>query len=164
MPTRSYCHDPGVLGKKFVGEACPAGPAMSCLRRIADSSFLKESGSLTMKALLVDDEKELVATLAERLMFRDIEADWATSGQEALKLAEKRRYDLAVLDVKMPGMSGITLMKRLRERHPGMKFIFMPGHGSEEDFRTGSADAAHYLVKPVKLEALLEKMKAARSP
>lgn len=114
-----------------------------------------------MKALLVDDEKELVATLAERLMFRDIEADWATSGQEALKLAEENRYDLAVLDVKMPKMGGITLMKRLRENHPDMKFIFMTGHGSEDDFRAGSADASHYLVKPVKLEALLEKMKAA---
>lgn len=114
-----------------------------------------------MKALLVDDEKELVTTLAERLMFRDIEADWATSGQEALKMAEETAYDVAVLDVKMPKMSGITLMNRLRERHSAMKFIFMTGHGSEEDFKTGSADASHYLVKPVKLEALLEKMKEA---
>ncbi len=114
-----------------------------------------------MKALLVDDEKELVTTLAERLMFRDIEADWATSGTDALKLAEENAYDVAVLDVKMPKMSGLTLMKRLRERHPTMKFIFMTGHGSEEDFRTGSADASHYLVKPVKLEALLAKMKEA---
>ncbi len=117
-----------------------------------------------MKVLLVDDEKELAATLAERLSFRQIDADWATSGQEALKMAEDARYDLAVLDVKMPRMSGITLMKRLRERQPDMKFIFMTGHGSEEDFKTGSADASHYLVKPVKLEALVEKMKLALNP
>jgi DNA-binding response OmpR family regulator len=114
-----------------------------------------------VKVLLVDDEKELTATLAERLSFRGIDADWATSGQEALELADGTRYDLAVLDVKMPKMSGITLMKRLRDRHPAMKFIFMTGHGSEEDFKTGSADASHYLVKPVKLEALVEKMKLA---
>ncbi len=114
-----------------------------------------------MKVLLVDDERELVVTLAERLTFRDIEADWATSGRDALKLAEENHYDLAVLDVKMPKMGGITLMKRLRETHPAMKFIFMTGHGSEEDFRAGSTDASHYLVKPVKLEALMEKMKAA---
>ena len=114
-----------------------------------------------MKVLLVDDEKELAATLAERLSFRQIDADWATSGQDALKMAEETAYDLAVLDVKMPKMSGIILMKRLRERHPEMKFIFMTGHGSEEDFTAGSADASHYLVKPVKLDALLEKMKEA---
>ena len=114
-----------------------------------------------MKVLLVDDEKELTATLAERLSFRGIDAEWATSGQEALELAANARYDLAVLDVKMPKMSGITLMKRLRERYPDMKFIFMTGHGSEDDFKTGSAGASHYLVKPVKLEALVEKMKLA---
>ncbi len=114
-----------------------------------------------MIALLVDDERELVATLAERLSFRGIEADWATSGHEALELAEKKNYNVAVLDVKMPKMGGISLMKRLRERHPEMKFIFMTGHGSEEDFRAGSTDASHYLVKPVKLEALVERMEEA---
>lgn len=113
-----------------------------------------------MNVLLVDDEKELTATLAERLAFRGIDADWATSGQDALELAKANQYDLAVLDVKMPKMSGIALMKRLKARCPNMKFIFMTGHGSEEDFKTGSADAA-YLVKPVKLEALVEKMKRA---
>ena len=67
-----------------------------------------------MRVLLVDDEKELVATLAERLAIRGIDADWVTSSEEALKLAETETYDLAVLDVKIPRISGIELEKKLK--------------------------------------------------
>ncbi|MBN2418151.1 MAG: response regulator transcription factor [Deltaproteobacteria bacterium] len=113
-----------------------------------------------MKVLLVDDEAELVETLAERLIMRNITADWATGGEEALFKAEKIPYDIAVLDVKMPGLSGITLKKLLEQKNPGMKFIFMTGHGSEDDFHAGSMEAGqdYYLVKPVNIEDLIKKM------
>lgn len=113
-----------------------------------------------MRVLLVDDEEELVSTLAERLLLRGIQADWATSGEEALRLAETGSYDLAVLDVKIPRISGLNLKKRLEEKLPGMKYVFVTGHGSEEDFRSGSSEAGeeNYLVKPVNIEALILKM------
>ena len=90
-----------------------------------------------MRILLVDDEAELVSTLAERLSFRGIEADWVTSGEEALKQVEKQHYDAAVLDVKIPRISGLALKKLLEEKDPHLKFIFLTGHGSEEDFMIG---------------------------
>ena len=62
-----------------------------------------------MKILLVDDERELVTTLAERLAIRGIDADWATTGEEALKKAEAEPYDLAILDIKIPRISGVSL-------------------------------------------------------
>jgi DNA-binding response OmpR family regulator len=113
-----------------------------------------------MKVLLVDDEHELVSTLAERLSLRGIEADWAISGEEAIRLAEKKSYDVAVLDVKIPGISGLELKRKLQSKRPDLKFIFMTGHGSEEDFRTCSAETADgcYLVKPVNIEDLIQKM------
>ena len=113
-----------------------------------------------MRVLLVDDEKELVTTLAERLSYRGIDAEWATSAEDALKLAETKTYDIALLDVKMPRISGLELKKRLQSKHTGMKFIFLTGHGSEDDFRAGTAEtgAAYYLVKPVKIEVLVIKM------
>lgn len=116
-----------------------------------------------MQILLVDDEEELVSTLAERLSLRGIEADWATSGEDAIRAVEKKTYDLAVLDVKIPRISGIQLKKRLEEKSPAMKFIFMTGHGSEADYEAGQAEAGegYYLVKPVDIEALIEKMKQA---
>ena len=117
-----------------------------------------------MRVLLVDDEEELVTTLAERLSLRGVDARWATSAKDASRLAEAESFDLAVLDVKMPQMGGIDLKKQLEQMHPGMKFIFLTGHGSEQDFRTGSAEAACYLVKPVNIEVLLQTMKKALEP
>ena len=113
-----------------------------------------------MKILLVDDEKELVSTLAERLEIRGIDADWVISGEEALEQAERTFYDLAVLDIKIPRISGFSLKRQLQEKHPEMKFIFMTGHGSGYDFETGSAEAGaeNYLAKPVDITTLIEKM------
>jgi DNA-binding response OmpR family regulator len=112
-----------------------------------------------MRVLLVDDEEELVTALAERLSYRGIEADWSTTGSRALELVEAQAYDVAVLDVKMPNISGIELKRRLEKIRPGMKYIFLTGHGSEEDFRTGSAEASGYLVKPLDIEALIKTMR-----
>jgi len=113
-----------------------------------------------MKVLLVDDEHELVSTLAERLSFRGIQADWATSGEEAMRLTEKNTYDVAVLDVKIPRISGLELKRKLHAKIPAMKFIFMTGHGSEDEFRNCSAETGEgcYLVKPVNIEDLIRKM------
>jgi DNA-binding response OmpR family regulator len=113
-----------------------------------------------MRILLVDDEKELVSTLAERLSFRGIEAEWTASAADALKLLETQYFDIAVLDVKLPKISGLQLKKKMQEKHPDMKFIFITGHGSEEDFNAGAAETGvdYYLVKPVRIEALIEKM------
>jgi len=113
-----------------------------------------------MRVLLVDDEEQLVSTLAERLAFRGIQANWATSSTAALELIETESFDLAILDVKMPKISGLELKKRLHVLRPAMKFIFLTGHGSEDDFNIGTAEAGKdfYLVKPVKIESLLEKM------
>lgn len=114
-----------------------------------------------MRLLLVDDETELVSALAERLRLRGIETDFATDGDAAADKVRAGAYDLAVLDMKMPGLSGLDLKKKLQRLRPGMRFIFMTGHGSEEDFRAGSAEAAGYLVKPVRIEALLSAVQAA---
>lgn len=113
-----------------------------------------------MRVLLVDDEEELVSTLAERLTIRGIDADWAVICNDALKLTETESYDIAVLDVKMPKLSGIELKKKLQEKWPSMKFIFITGHGSEKDYREGMAEAGaeYYLVKPIDIESLIEKM------
>jgi len=113
-----------------------------------------------MKVLLVDDEEELVSTMAERLSLREIDADWSTSAEDALRKLETDRYDVAVLDVKIPRISGIELKKQMERKAPHTKFIFLTGHGSEADFKAGSAEAGpeFYLVKPVNIEDLIKKM------
>ena len=110
--------------------------------------------------LLVDDEKEFVATLAERLSMRGIDTEWVTSGEEALQRAAAGGYDLAILDVKMPRIGGIALKKQLHTMLPLMKFIFMTGHGSEQDFKTAISQTGveYYLIKPVPIDTLISKI------
>lgn len=114
-----------------------------------------------MKILLVDDEVELVSAMAERLSLRDIDADWTDSGEKALAMAESCTYDLAVLDMKMPKLSGLELRGLLAAKYPAMKFIFLSGHGSESDFKAGSAQAIGYLIKPIRIEDLIAKIEEA---
>jgi len=113
-----------------------------------------------MRVLLVDDELELVSTVAERLTIRGIDADWSTSSEEALKKIQGKAYDVAILDVKMPKVSGLDLKKMMQKIRPEMKYIFITGHGSEEDFKAGSAEAGakYYLLKPVNIEDLIKKI------
>lgn len=117
-----------------------------------------------MRVLLVDDEEELVTTLAERLGYRGIEAHWTTNGHEAVQLTEEMPFDVVVLDVKMPHLGGIELKKRLERIRPGMKFVFVTGHGSEEDFRIGSAEADRYLPKPLDIESFVETLTEVVEP
>lgn len=109
-----------------------------------------------MKILLVDDEVEFVSTLSERLNMRGFDTQWCSSAAQALKLAGQTTFDLAVLDVKMPAIGGIELKRQLQKHSPDMRFIFITGHGSQEDFCVGREEAACYLGKPVGIDVLMD--------
>ncbi len=111
-----------------------------------------------MKVLLVDDEEKFVSRLSERLELRGFETDWSTTCEEALSRVEKNRYDIIVLDMKMPSMSGIDLKKRIEKTNPKMKFIFVTGHGSEKDYEILCSEAFCCIIKPFKIEMLVEKI------
>jgi len=113
-----------------------------------------------MRVLLVDDEEELVSTLAERLAMRGITASWVTGYRAALDIVEHEPFDIALLDVRLPEMNGLELKRLLEVKRPGMKFIFLTGHGSEEDFKACSAESGrdYYLIKPVQIEVLMAKL------
>jgi len=114
-----------------------------------------------MRVLLIDDEEEFVATLAERLQLRGIDADWATSAEDGLQLVAKKQYDIAVLDVKMPKISGIDLKAKIQAVSPATKFIFLTGHGSEKDFIAGKSISEFYLIKPIQIDDLVDKLQTA---
>lgn len=114
-----------------------------------------------MRVLLVDDEEEFVSTLAERLQIRGIDADWATSAEDGLRRVTEKKYDIAVLDVKMPKISGIDLKAKIQALSPVTKFIFLTGHGSEQDFIAGKSISEFYLIKPIQIDDLVEKLQTA---
>ena len=115
-----------------------------------------------LRVLLVDDEDEMVTALAERLSLRGIEADWVSSGEDAIARVTDEKYDIVVLDVKMPGMSGLETMEQIQRLQPQTKVIFLTGHGSVSDFNSCiEAGACFYLMKPTDIEVLIEKMNEA---
>ena len=110
-----------------------------------------------MKVLLVDDEEKFALMLAKRLALRGIQADVFFSGEKALDTVEQgNRFDVAILDVKMPGIGGIELKRRLGLLDGRMKFVFLTGHGSKMDFTTGALEAENYLPKPLQIDVLIE--------
>ena len=115
-----------------------------------------------MKVLLVDDEEEFVKALAERLKMRDLRSDTVLDGEEALSFVEDQEPDVMVLDLKMPGIDGMEVLRQVRKAYPKIQVIILPGHGTEkheeEAKRLGAFD---YLEKPVNLDVLVKKMKAA---
>jgi DNA-binding response OmpR family regulator len=136
---------------------------MDPLHRHAAPGTEREGEIATMRVLLVDDEKEFVSTLAERLTLRGIDVEWTTGGHEALKLAEAGCFDVAILDVKMPAMGGLKLKGKLQEACPNMRFLFLTGYGAEKDFRAVSSQVGEdfCLVKPVDIDDLIGKIMAA---
>jgi DNA-binding NtrC family response regulator len=110
-----------------------------------------------MKVLLVDDEQKFALMLSKRLGLRGITAEVFFSGEKALDAVETgNRFDVAVLDVKMPGIGGIELKQRLSTVDPKMRFVFLTGHGSGTDHETGSLEAGECLPKPLKIEQLID--------
>jgi len=84
------------------------------------------------KVLLVDDEKEFVSTLAERLRLRGIQADETGSGEEALRLIAHAAPQVVVLDVMMPGMGGLEVLQRVKSTYPNIEVILLTGIGSNK--------------------------------
>ena len=115
-----------------------------------------------LKLLLVDDEEGFVTTLAERLELRGIESRVALNGEEALALAADEEPQVMVLDLRMPGMSGLEVLKAARSRWPLIEVIMLTGHGSEQDRDAClSLGAGAYHKKPLELEVLLDSIRAA---
>lgn len=115
-----------------------------------------------IKILLVDDEEELVKTLSERMNMRNFGTDVAFNGEEALKLVDNEIPDVMVLDLKMPGIDGMEVLRRIKNHYPEIEVIILTGHGTEEDEREALDLGAYcYLTKPVDIENLVAHIKSA---
>lgn len=118
-----------------------------------------------IQILLVDDEPLLVETLAERLEIRGISAEWVTTGEAGCNILNHHKFDVAILDINLPGMNGFDLKTQMVRIAPEMKFIFITGHNAcsmehdnpgEKKIITGSTAC---LTKPVDITVLVEKIR-----
>ncbi len=116
------------------------------------------------RVLVVDDEEELVSALVERLRLRGFHATGVTTGAEALASIRQEPCDVVLLDVKMPGLGGLDVIRRIKETRPGLEVILLTGHGSPGSAEQGlRAGAYEYLMKPVKIDELVRILRSAGS-
>lgn len=114
------------------------------------------------KVLLVDDEREFVHMLSDRLEMRDLGAAVVYDGEQALAAVSEEEPEVMVLDLKMPGIDGIEVLRRVKTEHPNVEVIVLTGHGSEEIKRNClELGACAYLEKPVDIDTLTKTMKEA---
>lgn len=110
-----------------------------------------------IKLLIVDDEVKFLDSISRRLEMRGFEVTRASNGDQALDAAREASFDLALLDLKMPGLNGQQVLKMLKEEHKYLEVIILTGHGSVDSaVECTRLGAFSYLPKPYELEKLLE--------
>ncbi len=115
-----------------------------------------------LRILLVDDEKEFVQTLSERLKMRQFTSEIAYNGQEALDFADQEETEVMILDLKMPGIDGFEVLRKIKKTKPDIEVIILTGHGTEKDRKTCmDLGAFAYLQKPADIDLITETMKRA---
>lgn len=119
---------------------------------------------LAAKTLIVDDEQAVRSSLQEILDLEDYPADSAANGEEALELLKHDEYELVILDLKLPGIPGIEVMRQIQKRAPETKVIILTGYGSLETaveaLRSGAED---YIQKPYDVAEILDSVGRALS-
>jgi DNA-binding NtrC family response regulator len=122
----------------------------------------KEKTLEPIKVLLVDDEEEFVKILVERIEMMNIGPGVAFNGEQALKLVEDEIPDVMVLDIKMPGIDGLEVLRRVKKAYPDIQVIMLTGYGEDKDEREARRlGAFEFLYKPVNIEIVVNTIKRA---
>jgi DNA-binding response OmpR family regulator len=115
-----------------------------------------------MKVLLVDDEIDFITTLSNRLGMRGIKTDIVHDGQAALDYVAKSEPDVIILDLKMPGMYGMEVLRRLSKTNPSIQVVILTGHGTDRDEEEAQRlKAFDYLRKPTDIDTLADRIRGA---
>ncbi len=128
----------------------------------ADNVYRQQKFELPSKVLFVDDEKDFVQTVSQRLISRDVGTYGVYDGKEALELIAEDQPEVMVLDLKMPGMHGVEVLRKTKELAPEIEVIILTGHGTTKDMeQCMELGAFAYMNKPVNIEELSATIKAA---
>jgi DNA-binding NtrC family response regulator len=119
---------------------------------------------MTEKVLLIDDEVDFLENLSERMRVRGMDVSTAQTTDNAIDAVESAEYDAIVLDLQMPGMNGIDMLKVIKERHPEMQVILLTGQATlEAGIEAMKLGAMDFMEKPADINSLTEKIKKAQA-
>lgn len=122
------------------------------------------SSSEPFRVLIVDDEEDFVRVLLKRLQRRNLDVVSVTGGAEALRTVTDSRFDAVVLDLRMPGMDGMSTLRAIKSSDPGVEVIILTGQAELELARQAmTLGAFDYLLKPPDFDELLHKIQDAAS-
>ena len=115
-----------------------------------------------IRVLLVDDEEELIDYLSKRLLREGFTVKAVGSGTEAVAAVRQESFDVAIVDLKMPGMDGIETMVQFKRHRPFLPSIVLTGHGSvEAALESGRRGAFLFMEKPADHEQLMQALREA---
>jgi len=115
-----------------------------------------------IRVLLIDDEETLIEYLSKRLLREGFTVKASFSGEEAVEVATNNDFDVAVVDLKMPGMDGVETQTRLKKLQPFLQSIVLTGHGTlDSALESGKQNAFKYLLKPIEYENLVQTIQEA---
>jgi DNA-binding NtrC family response regulator len=121
-----------------------------------------ESSLDKKSVLIVDDEKNIRLTLSQALEALELQIDTAINGEEALAKLEGRHFELILLDLKMPGMDGMEVLRRIRRMHPDIKVVIITAHGTIESateaMKLGAVDFIQKPFAPREIRELVTKV------
>jgi len=119
---------------------------------------------MSEKVLLIDDEEEFLSALSERMEIRGMDVKTAATADSAVAALDSNEYDAIVLDLQMPDMNGIEMLKAIKVRHPDMQVILLTGHATvEAGIQAMKLGAMDFMEKPADIESLTEKIKKAQA-
>ena len=124
--------------------------------------YRKHDFGMPSRVLLVDDERDLVQTLSERLQLRDMGSAVAFDGASALELVQNDDPEVMIIDLKMPGIDGLDVLRKVKQTRPEIEVIILTGKGSKADeAQCMKLGAFGFLQKPVDIEQLSNMLKKA---
>jgi DNA-binding NtrC family response regulator len=119
---------------------------------------------INARVLVVDDDEQFLDVVSRRLKGRGLRVATVTSGEEALSAIEGKVFDMVVLDLMMPGLSGIETLRYLKEKQPDLQVIMLTGRGDiEVGIEAMKLGAEDLIEKPVDLQVLLERIREAKN-
>ena len=117
-----------------------------------------------IRVLLVDDEADLIEYMVKRLSKKGLAVEGVLSGPEAIELASRKTFDVAVIDLKMPEMDGIEVLQTLHQTQLFLQAIMLTGHGSiDSALESGRHNAFRFLVKPQEMDKLMQTIAEAHA-
>jgi DNA-binding NtrC family response regulator len=113
--------------------------------------------------LLVDDEENFLKAFSQRLETRGLKVDTVTSGEEGLEKVKGKNYNIVILDLIMPGMGGMEVLKNIKKNYPDLPVIILTGQGTtEKAIEAMKAGAMDYMEKPADIDTLVQEIMEAR--